>query len=98
MPRETLLGLSADAERLLSAGAAAAVGNDTLRRRAEALHKLGQQVAALKPVAEAVERVTGAAPKLAGPAFLDLLQLTRQVRASLAAVGTAGDLQPLPES
>src|SRR5262249_20044087 len=32
------------------------------------------------------------------PAFIDLLTVARQIRASFSRAGTAGDLQPLPES
>jgi HEAT repeat protein len=98
MPREQLLGLAADVDRLFSAGASAAAGNDNLIRRAKTLRDLGQKVAALNPVADAVERVTQAAPKQIGPAFLDLVGVTRQVRASLAAPGAEGALEPLPKS
>jgi hypothetical protein len=98
MPRDQLLGLAADADRLLAAGAAAAVANDGLARRARTLRDLGQKVPALLPVADAVDRVTGSAPTQVGPAFLDLIQTARQLRASLTACGVPGDLQPVPES
>jgi HEAT repeat protein len=98
MPREQLLGLAADVDRLLSAGATAASGNDGLRRRAKALKELAGKVPALAPVAEAVARVSEAAPKQIGPTFLDLLVLVRQVRASLSGVGTEGQAEPLPQS
>jgi hypothetical protein len=98
MPREQLLGLAADVDRLLGAGAAAAVGHDTFTRRARTLRDLGQKVPALLPVADAVDKLTGAAPKQVAPAFLDLVLTARQVRASLAATGVPGELKPLPES
>jgi HEAT repeat protein len=95
MSREQLLGLAADVDRLLAAGVAHA-GGDTLRRRGKALRDLGNKVPALAPVADGVERVTEASSP--GPAFLDLLVLTRQVRAGLASTGLEGPLEPLPES
>jgi HEAT repeat protein len=97
MPREQLLGLTTDVDRLLAAGASAAGGSDSLRRRAKTLRELGKQVAALKPIADAIARVTQAAPTQVGSAFLDLVGMSRQIRASLATAGLAGDLQPLPQ-
>jgi hypothetical protein len=94
MPREQLLGLAADVDRLLAAGVAAA-GGDSLRRRGKTIRELGAKVPALVPVADAVERVIGADKP--GPAFLDLLVMTRQVRGSLAATGVEGPLTPLTE-
>jgi HEAT repeat protein len=95
MPREQLLGLAADVDRVLVAGAGVADG-DVLRRRSQTLRELGKKVPALVPIADAVDRVTSAdAP---APAFLDLLVMTRQVRASLATSGAEGELTPLPES
>jgi HEAT repeat protein len=98
MPREHLLGLVADAERLLAAGAVAGVGNEKLLRRARTLRELGGKVPALAATADAVERLTGAEPLRAGPALLDLLQATRQLRAGLAVCGIEGELEPAPES
>lgn len=95
MSREQLLGLAADVDRLLAAGAASAESS-SLRRHARALRDAGKKVAALNPVAEAVERVTGADKP--GPPSLDLLLLTRQIRAGLATTGVDGPLVPLPES
>src|SRR5947209_3402911 len=95
MPREQLLGLTAEVDRLLSAGAPAACGNDNLRRRSKTLRDLGKQVAALVPVADAVDRVVQATPKQAGPVFLNLIAVTRQIRASLTSGSVEGDLQPL---
>jgi HEAT repeat protein len=95
MPREQLLGLAADVERLLAAGVANA-GTDALRRRGKTLRELGTKVPALVAIAEAAERVTD--PTSPAPAFLDLLVMTRQVRASLATSGVDGPLTPLPDS
>jgi HEAT repeat protein len=90
--------LAADVDRLLAAGASAAAGHDGLSRRGRALRELGQKVAALKPVADAVERVTGASSREAGRAFLDLVVMTRQLRGSLAGAGAEGDLRPAEAS
>jgi hypothetical protein len=98
MPREQLLGLAADVDRLLDAGATAAPGSESLARRSRALRDLGQKVAALNPVADAVDKLTRSAGKQSGPAFLDLVAMTRQVRASLAGTGPEGDLKPAAPS
>jgi HEAT repeat protein len=98
MPREQLAALTADVDRLLAAGAAAAVGNDSLRRRAKTLGDMGQKIAALNPVAEAVNRVTQASPNQAAPALLDLVVMCRQIRASLSSSGVPGELESLSES
>jgi HEAT repeat protein len=98
MPREQLLGLAADVDRLVSAGANAAAGNDNLIRRSRTLRDLGQKVTALLPVADAIDRVTQAGPKQTGPALLDLVGVSRQVRASLVTSGLEGTLEPLPKS
>src|SRR5581483_4896158 len=98
MPREQLLGLVADVDRLLAAGATAAVGHDGLSRRGRTLRELGQKVSALQPVAEAVERVTTAGTREVGRAFLDLVVVARQLRGSLAGTGPAGELQAIEES
>jgi hypothetical protein len=98
MPREQLLGLAADVGRLLAAGSPAASGHDGLARRARALRELGAKVPTLAAVADAVERVTAAGPKQAGPAFLDLVVLTRQIRGSLSAAGADGPIEAVPAS
>jgi HEAT repeat protein len=98
MPREQLLGLAADADRLLAAGAGAGLGNEGLARRARTLRELGRKVPALLPVADAVDKLTGAAPKQAGPAFLELLVTARQLRASLSSCGQSGELEPIADS
>ncbi|HEY7154700.1 MAG TPA: hypothetical protein VH575_12130 [Gemmataceae bacterium] len=98
MPREQLLGLAADVDRLLAAGATAAAGHDGLSRRSRTLRELGQKVAALLPVADAVERVTSSSSREAGRAFLDLMVMARQLRGSLAAVGVEGTLQSIEAS
>ena len=91
MPKEQLLGLAADVDRLLVAGAGVADG-EVLRRRSKTLREMGKKVPALVPVADAVDRVTSASAPAA--AFLDLLVMTRQVRASLATTGTDGPEYP----
>ena len=98
MPREQLLGLAADVDRLLAAGATTAAGHDGLTRRARTLRELGQKVAALQPVADAVERVTNASSREVGHAFLDLVVMARQLRGSLAGAGVEGALQAVEAS
>jgi HEAT repeat protein len=93
MPREQLLGLVANVERLLAAGATAAVGHEGLSRRGRTLRELGQKVPALLPVADAVERVTSSSSREVGHAFLDLVVMARQLRGSLAGTGPEGPLQ-----
>jgi hypothetical protein len=84
MRREQLAALTADVDHLLAAGATAAAGSDSLRRRSKTLREMGQKVAALNPIADAIDRVTNAAPSKAAPALLDLVVLSRQIRASLS--------------
>src|SRR5262249_54371387 len=98
MPREQLLGLAADVDRLLDAGATAAPGSESLARRSRALRDLGQKVAALNPVADAIDKLARSGGKQAGPAFLDRVAMTRQARASLAGTGRDGDLKPAAPS
>jgi len=59
---------------------------------------LGEKVAALKPVADAVDKVLEAPAKQIGNAFLDLLTVARQLRTSLSGVGVEGPLTPVPAS
>jgi HEAT repeat protein len=97
MVRDELLGLAGDVDHLLAAGATAAAGSERLRQRQEALHPLVPQIAALRSVLDALDRVLR--PSLEQPqAFLDLLGLARQLRGSLVSVGVAGDLNPVPAS
>lgn len=98
MPREQLLGLAHDVGRLLSAGSSATAGHDGLARRARTLRELGAKVPTLAAVADAVERVTAAPPKQAGPAFLDLVVLARQIRGGLSASGADGAMEAVPPS
>jgi HEAT repeat protein len=98
MPREQLLTLSADVDRLLAAGAAAAAGNDNLRARSRTLRDLGRKVPALNSVADAVERVTSAPHDKAPRALLDLLVLLCQAQSALTTAGVVGELQPVPPS
>jgi HEAT repeat protein len=95
MPREQLLGLAADVDRLLAAGVMAG-GSEALQRRAKTLRELGKKVPALVPIADGVERVTGESKP--ARAFLDLMVMTRQVRGSLAATGVEGTLTKLSDS
>ncbi len=96
--RDQLLGLAADVDRLLAAGATAASGNENLSRRGKSLRNLGEKVAALKPVADAVGKVLEAPAKQIGHAFLDLLTMARQLRTSLSSVGVEGTLAPVSAS
>src|SRR5262245_14007806 len=98
MSREQLLGLGTDVDRLLAAGATAAAGHDGLSRRGRTLRELGQKVAALLPVADAVERVTSSSSREVGRSFLDLMVMARQLRGSLAAAGTEGSIQSVEAS
>lgn len=97
MARDQLLGLAADVDRLLAAGAAAVGGSESLRKRGQTLRDLGQKVPAIKPVADAVDRVLQGGPKQAN-AFLDLVSMTRQLRASLSSAGVEGALTPVEPS
>jgi HEAT repeat protein len=98
MSKEQLLGLAADVNRLLAAGATAATRHEGLSQRARVLRELGRKVAALNPVADAVERVLHSTPRQAGAAFLDLVMMTRQIQGSLAEAGVDGSLQPIEAS
>jgi hypothetical protein len=94
-PREQLLGLANNVDRLLAAGVTAGA-TDSLRRRAGTVRELGKKVPAAAAVADAAGRVVGSDKP--GPAFLDLLVLARQVRAALASADVDGPLVPLAEA
>lgn len=94
MSREQLLGLVDDVDRLLGAGASAAIGNEKLQNRGRVVRDLAGKVPALAPVADAIDKVVQSDAKKASSAFLDLLVMTRQLRASLSSAGIAGDIQP----
>jgi HEAT repeat protein len=98
MPRELLTALAADVVRLLDAGGSVAAGDEGLRRREKVLRELGQKVPVLGQIADAVGRVTAAAPPQATRALLDLLLVVRQVLATLATAGKEGPLEPVPQS
>jgi len=98
MAKDQLLALTTDVDRLLAAGAASAGGSETLRKRGQTLRDLSQKVPALKPVADAIDKVLQASDKQAGTAFLDLTVMTRQLRASLSGVGVDGEIKPIPRS
>lgn len=98
MPREQLLGLASDVDRLLTAGAMTAAGHDGLSRRARTLRELSQKVTALQPVADAVERVIKSSPREVGRPFLDLVVMARQLRGSLSGSGAEGSLQEVEAS
>lgn len=98
MARDQLLGLATDVDRLLGAGASAASGSESLRKRGKALRELGQKVLALKPVADTVDRVLEAPSQQAANTFLDLVSMTRQLRTSLSGAGVEGPLTPAPAS
>jgi HEAT repeats len=87
--------LADDVARLLAAGSQQAVGDDGLCRRSQSLRQLGKQVAALNPIADAIDKVLSANTKQAAPALLDLVVLTRQVKAGLATAGQNGEMRPL---
>jgi HEAT repeat protein len=93
MPRETLLALTNDVTRLLAAGGSSAPGDDGLRKRSLRLRELGKQVAALIPIADAVDKVLSASPKQANAALLDLAVVARQVRGSLTTAGLSGEMK-----
>jgi HEAT repeat protein len=94
MAREQLQALTADLNRLLLAGAAAAAGDERLRQHVRTLQALGAQVPAFARLAEAVGRIDGAAPERAGPPFLEVLLAVRQVSAQVAAPDAAGTAAP----
>jgi HEAT repeat protein len=96
MARDELLALTADVARLLAAGAPAAGSSEALRKRGTVLRELSQQVAALKPVADAITRVTEGPDPERGNWFLDLLVVSRQLRSSLTTAGVEGELRPVP--
>jgi hypothetical protein len=98
MPREELLALAADVDRLIEAGGHAASGDERLRRRSDTLRKLSLKVPALVQVVEAVERVLESESDEVTPKLLDLLLVVRQIRASLTSAGFEGALQPVEES
>jgi HEAT repeat protein len=98
MLAEQLQGLSADLRRLLMTGAAAAVEDPGLRRRAQALRELARKVPALTPLADAVEKVTRSGVKDVTPNLLQLVLVVRQVRGSLAPGGADGTAQPADPS
>src|SRR5262249_38055108 len=54
------------------------------------LQEMGKQVEALAKIGQAVQRVVDASGKQATPPLLDLLLVTRQVRANLARAGNDG--------
>ncbi len=85
--RQTLDALRAELPRRLAAGAS---GAEVLRRHGPELRRLGAQVPACARLADAVERVDGAAP------LLDLLGLVRQAAASLTVSGVEGELEEWP--
>lgn len=94
MATDLLHALAADTTRLLGAGGPTAAGDERLRQCAAALRPLGERVPALKTLAEATDRVIGAAPDGAATPLLDLLTLVRQARAAVAPTGLAGELAP----
>jgi len=98
MPRDLLKELSADVDRLLAAGASAVAGDEGLSRRGRALHALADQVPALRPIAETIDRALAAEPAKSARALLDLLLMVRQARAALATAGVAGEIGPVEPS
>jgi hypothetical protein len=98
MARDQLLALVAEADRMLAAGAATAAFNERLHKQGQDVRELAHKVPALTPLADAVDRLLQAPAEQAGPAFLDLVGKTRQLRASLAGTGFAGAFEDLPAS
>ena len=96
MSREQLIGLATDVTRVLAAGAPTASGSDKLRTRARAVREVAKQLPAVTPLADAVDKLVQSPPKQAGPALLDLVVMTRQLRTGLSTVGLGGDMQPPP--
>jgi HEAT repeat protein len=96
MLADLLTALAEDVRRLLRAGAAAAAGDEGLRRRLEALRPLAGRVPALAVLARSVQDVAEAAEPAA--ALLELQARVRPARAALAESGVAGDLAPVPPS
>src|SRR5262249_13370110 len=90
MAQQQLQALITDVDRLLAAGGATAGGDENLRRQARTLQEMGKQVEALAKIGQAVQRVVDASGKQATPPLLDLLLVTRQVRANLARAGHDG--------
>ena len=95
MPKQTLIDLTNAVTGLLVAGGQQAPGDDGLRRRGGRRRDLGKQVAALNPIADAVDKVLTASPKQASPALLDLAVVVKQVKASLTAHGETGSLEAI---
>jgi HEAT repeat protein len=96
-PHELLERLAADVRRMLEAGAAAG-GAESIRRGAGALRGVAAQVPALARISAAVGRVSEAVPDERPRAFLDLLLLVRQARASLTATDGEGKAEPVAPS
>lgn len=86
--------LTADVQRLLAAGGAAAAGDEALHRRAAALRETARTVPAVLPIAEAALRLSTARKGETGEALLDLLMMMQQVRAALADTEQDGELTP----
>jgi hypothetical protein len=98
MSTELLNGLKSDLRRLLGAGSRSAPGDRSLRQGAGEVGRLSAKVPALRPVADALRRLLGAAPSHAAGPFLDLLTRMNPVSAGLATAGARGALEPLPDS
>jgi HEAT repeat protein len=84
MSRELLLGVVTEVDRLLAAGAA----EGRLARHAPGVRELARKVPALAALAAALERFAGSPADSA--AFLDVLVLSRQLRAGLSTAGAEG--------
>lgn len=90
MSRELLLGVVTEADRRLAAGGA----GGGLARHAPGVRGLARKVPALSALAAALERFAAAPADSA--AFLDVLVLSRQVRAGLSAAGAEGSPEAVP--
>jgi HEAT repeat protein len=95
--REQLDDLARTVDRLLRAGAAQAAGDRRLRQACRMLQGLAEQAPALRPLAEAAERLAGS-EGVAARALLDLHLGLRQARGGLAGAGGAGELTPAEPS
>ena len=99
-PREALLGLITDAERLVTAGARSIAGHERLREHAITLRRMSRRVPALAALLPAVDALLDA-PELHTPAaLLSLVARCRRLRASLAEPDARleGELEPVNES
>lgn len=97
MPKETLIALDRDAERLLFAGASLARADSDLGARRDKLRAFAAKAPAIAKVVEQVEKTQKASGKAAPTELCNLTAMMAQVRGAQAAPAPApGDLAPLP--